>query len=99
MGTACYGAALVGGAHGGAWAAEAGGVEGRAGVVVCCARVAVLTSEELEVAAAIFEDGGVVCGGELFELGDGGLEGREDVGRREGCQRREQEGREVGSHI
>jgi hypothetical protein len=51
------------------------------------------------VAAAIFEDGGVVCGGELFELGDCGLEGCEDVGRREGCERREQEGREVGPHI
>jgi hypothetical protein len=77
-----YGAVLVGGADGGAGAAEAGGVEGGARVVVCCAGIAVLAREER---VGIF---GCVVGG--CDLGEGGLEGCDEVGRSERGERDEE---------
>jgi hypothetical protein len=46
LGAAGDGAVLIGGADGGARAAEAGRVEGGAGVVVGCAGIVVLPREE-----------------------------------------------------
>lgn len=77
--TTCYVAIEVGGADCGARAAEAGGVEGGACVVVCCAGVGVLAREELG-AGGIVEEGGVVVGGCGELLGEAGFEGCEDVG-------------------
>jgi hypothetical protein len=73
-----YVAVRVGGADGGAGAAEAGGVEGGACVVVCCAGGAAVLAREERVRIVGRVVGG--CGEGEVELGEGGLEGCEDVG-------------------
>jgi hypothetical protein len=86
---ACYVAVLVGGADGGSGAAEAGCVQGGAGVVVCGACIAVLSLEEVDILGVR----GVVLG-----CWDGELEWSEDVGRCKRSEGREKQWSEDWAH-
>lgn len=87
--TTCYGAADVCCAEGCAWAAEAGGVEGGAGIVGCGACVVVLALDEFEIASG--EESVVRKCRVGVELGDCDFEGCEEVGGCEDGEGREEE--------